>query len=291
MMLLAARQAQGASLPRIDVEGACPSAEQVASALTYLLKGGTAIEGTRGSELRLRVDDLGATYRVDVGGDARDYSDDARDCPERARVAAVFAAVTMEPPEVSARSKTTATAPPTVASGKESRRLQVRVGGSAEASREDSREVLGWGGELRAALVGQRWGVEMGAGGQTPADVTWGSYQARITRFVFDAGARVTGQTGALAAGASVGLAASVFRLQGQGAGLTIHDSGTRLDLGARLALFMAWRPDGKISPFVDLHASLWPRRYAVVVDGVGQVGNTPAVWVGATLGVAVRVL
>jgi hypothetical protein len=33
------------------------------------------------------------------------------------------------------------------------------------------------------------------------------------------------------------------------------------------------------------------PRPYAVIVDPVGQVGATPQVWMGATLGVGLAVL
>jgi hypothetical protein len=76
--------------------------------------------------------------------------------------------------------------------------------------------------------------------------------------------------------------------LRGEGTGVPVHDGGTRLDLGLRSALAVALLPAARFSPFLSLHVSVSPKPYGVVVDPVGQVGSTPQVWVGATLGLAV---
>ena len=273
-------RAQAAPPVHVRALGDCPSSTEVEAALDYLLKGAGAPADAAG--LSLTVVDLGPRYQVALAGQAREYADAQRDCAERARVAAVFAAATMEPPEVAARRKPEPPPP---------RRFELRAGTLVDVGVRQSHQVVASGGELRAALVGQRWGVEFGAGGLVPADIVWGNYQARITRFPMDIGVRGVRRRGFLVASLSAGAAMAIFSLRGEGTGLATHHSGTRLDLGFRSALSLSLFPAGRLSPFVDLHVFVWPQSYTVTVEPVGQVGTTPIVWVGATLGLAVRAL
>jgi hypothetical protein len=138
--------------------------------------------------------------------------------------------------------------------------------------------------------VGQRWGLEIGAGAEAPATLTWGTYQAGITRFPLDLGIRAVLRRTPVALSVSAGIAAALFHLRGEGASLPVRDGGMRLDLGVRSAVSLVLLPAGRWSPFLSLHVSLSPKSYAVAVDPVGQVGSTPQVWVGATFGIAVAV-
>ncbi len=82
----------------VDVTGKCPSAEAVAVAL------GSAV----GTEMKAigkdvpKVTDLGDRFSVSAFGQAREYADPGRDCDERARAAAVFIALALNPPFVPA---------------------------------------------------------------------------------------------------------------------------------------------------------------------------------------------
>ena len=282
----AARTAEAMVTLPVQSEGTCPNADRVTAALDYLLRGFGSLPETDPVPLSptLVVVDLGSRYQVSLAGQTRAYEDPARDCEERARVAALFAAVTMEPPEVAARAKPPAPSPP------RSRYLELRVGGLSEVGVASAHQAFTGGGELRATLTGQHWGVEMGAGADWPATLAWGSYRAQITRFPLDLCARgILRRQGAIAS-LSAGVVVALFNLRGEGAGLPIHDGGTRADVGLRAAVSVLLLPTARFSPFVSLHASVSPQPYAVIVDPIGQIGATPQVWVGATLGVAVAV-
>jgi hypothetical protein len=257
---------------------------QVAAALDYLLKGSGQMVApdTAITDLVLEVAALGPRCRVSLAGQTREYEDPARDCEERARVAAVFAAITLEPPEVAGRAE------PPVPSPSASRAFELRVGAVANLGLQQSHLALAWGGELRAALFGQRWGIEIGAGGQAPADLAWGAYHAKITRFPLDLGLRGILRRAHVTGSLSAGVALAVFHLRGDGTGLPVQDGGTRLDLGFRSALSVEFLPGARVSPFMTLHVSVWPRRYAAFVEPLGEIGAIPLVWVGATLGIAI---
>ena len=284
LALGAARISLAAPSLRVQSEGGCPSAEQVSVALDYLLKqsGDSAKTDAAAEAWTLVVTDLGQHYRVSLAGEVRAYEDFARDCEERARVAAVFAAITLEPPEVAERAKSPAPLPA------RRRQLELRLGGLAELGVERSDRTFIAGGELRGAWVGQILGMEIGAGAESPATLAWGDYRAQITRFPLDVGVRAVLRRTRAVASLSAGLAVTVFNLHGEGAALPVHDDGTRVDLGLRSAVSVLLLPAARFSPFLGLHVSVSPKPYAVVVDPVGQVGSTPQVWVGATLGIAV---
>jgi hypothetical protein len=294
MVFGATSSARAAPSVRVESDSDCPSAAQVSAALDYLLGGArqTAAADTGTTDLVVQVEDGGPRYRVTFAGQTRQYEDLARDCQERARVVAVFAAVTLEPPEVAGRPRPP-TAPrravrPVVQPPTAERPFEVRVGMDSDVGFQRSRRALAWGGDVRAALSGRHWGIELGLGAQAPARLQWGVYQAKITRFPIDLSARgLFGSTRAVMS-LSAGVAFAIFHLRGEGPGLPVRDGGTRLDVGLRSSLGLELLPAARFSPFIALHGSVWPRRYAAVVDPVDQVGTVPLVWVGATLGVAI---
>jgi hypothetical protein len=281
--VLGAVPARAAPPLRVYSDGDCPSATQVSTALNYLLQGSgtTAASDHTVPDLVLAVADEGPRYQVFLADQSRGYVDLKRDCQERARVVAVFAAITMEPPEVTGHSKPLPPQPPRHSA------LEFRVGAVSDMGVSGSSQPLTFGGELRAILAGQRWGIEFGAGGQAPAGLAWGVYQAKITRFPMDLSLRGALRGAHVVVSASVGPAWAIFRLGGEGAALPVRDDGTRLDLGLRCAASLQVLVGTRVSPFITLQGTVWPRPYAIIVDPVGQVGTTPPVWVGATLGVA----
>jgi len=78
----------------VDSDGDCPSGADVDSALAQLLRAGS------GSSAAVTVRDLGTNWTVQVAGRSATYSDPDRNCLERTRIAAVFAALVLEPPDV-----------------------------------------------------------------------------------------------------------------------------------------------------------------------------------------------
>jgi hypothetical protein len=276
---------------QVHSDGDCPSAAQVSAALDYLFRDAPAAAGvgSGGPLPELAVVDLGAGYRVSFEGQAREYADAARGCEERARVAAVFAAVVLEPPEVAERARAVAPVTPVPARTAPGG-FELRAGGVLDVGPRQGGSALSSGGELRIAATGRRWGLELGAGARAPARLTWGSYQAQLTRFPFDVDARVVWRRPHLTTTAATGLVATVIDLRGEGTAVGAPASGTRLDLGARAALSLQFlqSPSAWLSPFVALQASVSPRPYRAIVDPVGQIGTAPWAWVGATLGVAV---
>ncbi len=280
----------GRAMPplRVQSDGTCPSGEQVSAALDYLLKGGRSPSSSDrvAPDLVLSVVDLGPRYQVSIGDQIREYVDGKRDCQERARVAAVFAAVSIEPPEVTARVQPSALPPATAAPPHAHHpRFEFRVGAVSDIPVQQAFRTVAWGGELRAVLTGHHWGLELGAGGQAPIDLAWGGHQARMLRFPLDLSLRGALRGPRVTASAALGPAFAIFHLRGEGAGVPVVDGGTRLDLGVRAAVSLQVLPDARVSPFLTLHLSLWPRPYSAMVDPIGQVGTTPQVWLGATLG------
>src|SRR5262245_13057849 len=78
----------------VETAGQCPARDAVMAALRPVL-GDEALRSTAGAS---RVSDLGDRFEVVALGQVRQYADPARDCAERARVAAVFITLTVKPP-------------------------------------------------------------------------------------------------------------------------------------------------------------------------------------------------
>lgn len=234
--------------------------------------------------MTLEVADLGRRYRVSIAGESREYGDESRDCQERARAAAVFAAITLEPPEIETR----APEPTKVTVGPP--RFRLLVGALLEAAPRSAGDVFGFGGEARAALTGRLWGAEIGVGAVSPADIRWGEARARILRLPTDWSLRATLYRSSWAElWATAGLALTFLNLEGDGRNVATRSGGTRLDVGMRGALSLRLWPSAVVAPFVAIHASISPSPYVVVVDPGGEVGTTPSTWVGGTLGMSVE--
>jgi hypothetical protein len=76
----------------------CPTREAVGVAVHALLSQSRV--DPRSVETTIEVQDLGERYVVTVKGRTREYTDEAHDCARRARVAAVFVALTLAPPDI-----------------------------------------------------------------------------------------------------------------------------------------------------------------------------------------------
>ena len=282
--------AAAASPVPVAVTGACPSAEAVTAALGSALGN----EATTGAADVPRVSDQGDRFSVAVRGQTRQFVDPARDCDERARAAAVFIALALNPPVV----------PPAPAPGVRDGAAQQAVVPAAPAPAPTSERWIDLaagarldggfasassaaiGFEARAA-VGWRWlGIAATAGLLAPTESRFSSVTVRQQRFPFSVA--VTAQRGIgqrLAVAGAVGAALVPLTLRGEG--LDGGSQATRLDAGVRLAVELRIRATPRLAPFVDLHAEIFPRAYQLDVDPLGTVGSTGRLWVGVSAGLS----
>ena len=92
----------------VEASGLCPSSQAVTAALVPALRREPPrVPGAGGP----RVLDLGDRFEVAAFGQSRQYIDAARDCAERARVAAVFITLALNPPALPSSSASSPEAP------------------------------------------------------------------------------------------------------------------------------------------------------------------------------------
>ena len=297
----------------ITIGGACPNAQAIRAAIASIV---TAKDLDRfASSAKVEVSDLGDTYRVSVSGKGqgqgisrlRVYRDLAHDCDHRARFAAVFIVLTLMPPDVlldalPPPSPPPTTPPPTPAPlaptrptvvvtppPAATRRVRLELSFLADfAPRSGSPLAMALGGELRIAPGPKHLGP-VGAVGIAAGSIDFGSVSAAELRIPFDLGLRLPLLTrAALDLVADVGVAGAVFRDSAKNT--AAPQSGTRLDLGARAGLVVhAGRLSERLLGSAGLHLEVFPRPYDVTLTPQGTVGQTPAFWVGGTLGLAVQ--
>jgi hypothetical protein len=294
----------------ITVGGTCPNAEAISAAIASIVP---AKDLDRfAASAKAEVSDLGDTYRVSVTAKGqgqgisrlRVYRDLAHDCDHRARFAAVFIVLTLMPPDVLLDAlpappppppppplppppppPTVVLTPPPVTA----RRVRLELSFQADfAPRSGSPLAVALGGELRVAPGPGRLGP-VGAVGLAAGSIDFGSVSASEIRLPFDLGLRLPLVTRtAIDLVADVGVAGAVFRDSGKNT--PDPQSGTRLDLGARAGLVMhAGRLSDRLLGIAGIHVVAFPRPYDVTLMPQGTVGQTPAFWVGATLGLAVQ--
>jgi hypothetical protein len=279
----------------VEVTGECPGREAVHAALLAAL--GRETPGP--SAEPPRVTDLGDRFEMAALGQTRQVPDPERDCAERARTAAVFIALALNPPAFQARAEPaiTRTAPPAAPPAAEpageapssprwsSLALAARVDGVPADGSSSSLAVAG-GAELTGAIGRGALGIVAGAAILAPTDGTFSGVIVRQQRFPLNIGVTVRHELARRfeLAGAA-GLALVPFTLRGEGLGSSLP--ATRLDTGARLACALRFPVTGHLTPFVGLHAELFPRAYVIDVDPLGSIGSTGRFRFGASLGLS----
>jgi hypothetical protein len=286
----------GATAPVVDVVGGCPGHDALLEALRPVI-GKDTLSSSRGAA---RVVDLGDRFDVFAAGQTARYVDTARDCGERARVAAVFIALALSPPSVrlvepappppTAPQPAVPTPEPRAPSGPPSC-LWAKVGVGARVdsalAEDGAPSDLTAGGELAGTIGRGTFGIGLSAALLAPTRRTLQSVSVRQQRFPFGAGVvirhrwspwfEVTGKA-----------ALAVVLLTLRGENVSPGASSTRLDPGAHLSAELRGPPlrEGLV-PFVGLHVELFPRSYVLDADPVGRVGVTNRLWWGATAGLS----
>jgi hypothetical protein len=285
----------------VSIEGDCPSEAAVTTALVPLIK----VEPENVTGGTPRVVDLGERFEVTAAGQVGQYTDARRDCSERARVAAVFIALALNPPAFQPRPPAplapalprvdAAPLPPVVRPPPEPLTLpatwaRVALGGRVESAPQGGGRAsaeTAVGVDASAALGMGDFGAAIGAGIRTPTTTHFGVVAVRQQRVPFGIAARVRHRLrGGFELGGEVGLALVLLRLRGEG--LDAMTPATRLDVGGRAGVELrlpAVSP--RLAPFVILSAEYFPRPYQLEVEPLGRIGSTAPFWYGGTVGLS----
>lgn len=240
-----------------------------------------------------RIVDLGDAFEVTAGGQVQRYPDAIRDCGERARVAAVFVALAMNPPPSIGPAPAPASAlPPSSVQVRPAPApggtwLSIGLGARldrAVAGGSDATSGTAAGGEIGVVVGRGAFGIEALAGVLTPTESVLGSVRVSEQRFPCSLSAAVRRSASAhLELRAGLGVSLTPLTLHGQGLETTLPV--TRFETGARLALEL--RILGRaVAPFASLHLEYFPRTYEIAVAPLGDIGSTAPVQFGLSVGV-----
>jgi hypothetical protein len=262
-----------------DSDGACPAGAEVDAALAQLL----SARSVRTPPATVAVDDLGARWSVQVAGRSATYSDPDRNCVERTRIAAVFAALVLEPPDMGEPPP----APLIPAAVDLARltgihRLDLAPEFLLAPGAGARRSAMTWGGSLRWLASGRRFGVTAGLQASYPAIVKVQAYELSLARIALDASATVSWRLGAVEFGLELGPYGALLLAHGRG--LAPNGSSAHVDAGGRLGL-RARLVGLRLSPFLAFQTELSARQFALMVDPIGNVGTAPRVWLGLLAG------
>jgi hypothetical protein len=263
-----------------DSQNDCPGLTDVTTRLDQLLV--DSMDTGRATKTMV-IRDLGASWEIEVAGHRASYADPVRDCAERVRVATVFAALALEPPDRAAPAEVVALASePRLPRSSMQQGLELAPAIVLGLGAGDT--TTAFGGVLRWWISGARMGLTAGLSGLLPAVVRAGAYEASLARVVLDVSPRVRLLAGSTSFTLELGPFAGLLFAKGRD--LSPGGSSTNLDAGAHLAVRAehAWR---RLSPFVAVQGDLSVRSFRMSVEPTGDVGTTPGVWLGLLLGVA----
>jgi hypothetical protein len=253
-----------------------------------------------GQGVRVEVIDQGASFRVviykdDVEVGAKDYEDAERDCDKRGRFAAVFAALTLMPPELhkdplkDQYHAPIAVKPPEPEPEPPPKPDLVRI--ELSALIEWSPAILGApqivspGGELRVALGRGTLSGTLAVGYMPEMPFELGELTGAIARMPASAGLRLRTVSESWETSFDLGALVVLERIEGES--LRISGRHTVVEAGVRGGLIAAYKAGGGFLPFAGLGASFVPVPRDLATLPTGVFGNTPYLGLGLSLGLA----
>lgn len=234
--------------------------------------------------------DQGAAYRVVVAGRAREYRDEPRDCAHRARVAAIFMALSLEPAEPTGdeAAPVVPTPPPVpapvVTQPPPDVRARLDVGARFDAGLGPSPPDLTGGLAVRLGLGRGPLLLAAGAAFLLPRDVTIGDLRLRQWRIPVDVALRARRSGGTFPPYGEVGVVVALISERARE--LATSNAAHAFELGLRAAVGVHGTSP-RLTPFAALHAELIPIPPSIVALPRGAVGHTPYLWLGATAGLS----
>ena len=279
-------------------DAACPAPSAVALRLQQLLPKteigiGIGI-GEAADSATVRLIDLGHSYRVSAAGQTRELVDESRSCKERARVAAVFAALMLHPPVVVPPSppiapppQLTLPAPPALPTRRSRLFADLEFGGLFDSAPRASSSLFSGGAEVRATIGGKIAGVALGIGGLSSTSLALPTGHAQLTRIPIDLSLRLSLRRARFDFAGDLGLAATV--LLADGVDITSTQRAIHLDLGLRLGALVRLWVHPRIAPYLALHATISPRPENLQIEPIGTVETLPIAWIGISAGLSVK--
>jgi hypothetical protein len=263
----------------------CPTRQGFTTALRAIFPDVTITIGGGQDDLRVELVDVGSHYRVVAGTIEREFIDTAMQCDERARNAAVFVALVLEPPTVDApviATRADGSAAPAVPTS----RAQIELAALSDlAPSTGSNQLTSTGAQVRFVLGVEHIAATAGVAVLSPSSMMLQGVRARLTRVPIDLGVRGRIRRGDFGLSIEGGVAAAVQVTRGLDT--PSSNTETRLELGGRLAVAVEYKRWKHVAPMLGLQAEVIPESYDLVWPTLGVVGTTPKYWIGAVAGVA----
>jgi hypothetical protein len=292
-LLARASAAQGTDgAPSVAVDGACPTSQSVLTVLRSLLPSA----GAAGAPAGASVIDRGAAYVVAVRDRTKTYPDADRNCDQRARIAAAFIALALDPDSVPPEEERAAPPAPVPAPAPGDRVPEAVRAPLSTWARVDGVGAFEVSGPLGLGSPGLA--LEVAAG-----RAVWGAWAA--CAWISGAGMRLSGaesvrlerfpcaigpaarlfMTPAVETDLKAGVALGAIRAAGEGVATAY--SSERLEIGVRVAIDAALHvsPGAPLAPVAGLEVTYYPVPYHLALAPRGIVASTPTVWAGVTAG------
>ncbi|HMI87241.1 MAG TPA: hypothetical protein VK550_24285 [Polyangiaceae bacterium] len=286
----------------VGEEAACPTPAQVVTVLRRLLpktkvtaETGTVAPGDAA------ITDEGSQYRVTIAGQERSFVDGARQCAERAKHAAVFVALVLDPPTVPEPPETSPTPPssappaPLPAERPAAPSPERLTFPPIDVSLEAVFQVAPTAGERRTAVAAGLMGWARAKRGfhlALGAGVLRGSFHfdgaaADAWWIPLHVAAGVSFQADRWEGGGELGPNVTVLSVLGRD--LEQAETQVRLEWGARAAAFSRFWFSKNFALYVSAETLVRPSSYALLIDPQGRVGLTPVLWLGGAAGLSCK--
>lgn len=286
--------------------GECPNPKAVQHAILSLIPAERHELLRHG--VRVELADMGESYRVTVWKQGtsvkKNYSDPAHECEGRARFAAVFAVLTLMPPELgledlvtppeappppppkpAPRAPPPAPAPVPVAQGPLAHvELGFVYANAPAVLKAPSLQAVG--GELRVALGRGALSGTLSVAYMRPAEFDLGGIQGEVARLPVSAGLRLTSSTDSMSIAGDLALLAVAQRVRATN--LLTSDAHGSVEVGARAGLSVSHAIGPVVAPFVGVFAWLSPGPRELSALPEGRIGNLPYLWLGVSAGLSV---
>jgi hypothetical protein len=281
-----ARAAPPPAIVLVGAEDGCPSRSAVAAALRAVFSDLVIDAEGRAEELRVELSDDGSEFRVAAGASERVFTDGTFGCDERARKAAVFIALVLEPPAVA----DAAPRPHSGAITPQTRGLELTLegGGRLEGAPGAHLEpAVAAGAQLQLAAGNRYVAGVVGVAALSPVTLVFASARARMQRIPLHASVRGRLPMGRLALSLEAGLALSIQLTEGVDVMSSLSQA--RLGVGIRVAAQLdvqLWR---RIGLFAAVQLEWLANPNNLVLPSAGIVGMTPEYWLAGVVGASVR--
>src|SRR5690606_20898140 len=297
IVLIGAPQvAEGAPL-RVSIlsDGACPAATEVVRHLRRSLTDAAVLVHPAPATDVVEIADNGDHYTIKARDEERDIQDLLRDCDERARVAAVFAAMILDPPTIDT---TDGQSDPASTPALKGRSLQTDTPAQQVGTKDapawlslglltswagSSEQPFALGPEVAIGIAHGILRLQSSLAITTPIKLRFGEAKADVVRLPANVSAYVGTRRSDVDVAVGLGLAVEGLHIAGRG-DFTPHTQSV-LQLGLRAAARGRLLLDEGRSLFCDINGTFVPSTHDLAIEPDGVVGSTPPVWFGVTLG------